>query len=461
MIKVKNRAIIIGRSVYWNFVLRRHCNYFASGQYRRVVVTGLGLVTPLGVGTERVWKNVLQGKCGITEIKSKDFNNIPAKIAAFVPRGENPGEFDESHWQKELKLDKRSTTTESLFGVVATHEAFEDCKWRPTDQYQRERAGVSIGIATTGARDTQEAGDVLNKQGYRRLSTFYIPRVLLNMPAGFISITFGLLGPNHAVCTACAAGAHAIGDAFRMIRYGDADVMVAGGVEACISPLSMAGFCKMRALTTKFNDHPQEASRPFDSQRSGFVMGEGAGILVLEEYEHAVSRGAKIYAEVIGYGLSGDAFHITAPSEGGYGAYLAMKNALRDARLVPQDIHYINAHATSTPIGDAGENNAIKTLLGSHAKNVQVSSTKGATGHLLGAAGAVEAIFSVLSVAEGLVPPTLNLHGVDSEEEFDLNYVPLRSQQLNAPGPRTALTNSFGFGGTNASLCFRQFTNTK
>ncbi|XP_068747242.1 uncharacterized protein [Montipora capricornis] len=432
MIKVKNRAIIIGRPVYWNFVLRRHCNYFASGQYRRVVVTGLGLVTPLGVGTERVWKNVLQGKCGITEIKSEDFNKIPAKIAAFVPRGENPGEFDESHWRKELKLDKRSTTTESLFGVVATHEAFEDCKWRPTDQYQRERAGVSIGMATTDVRDTQEAGDVLNKQG-----------------------------PNHAVCTACAAGAHAIGDAFRMIRYGDADVMVAGGVEACISPLAMAGFCKMRALTTKFNDHPQEASRPFDSQRSGFVMGEGAGILVLEEYEHAVSRGAKIYAEIIGYGLSGDAFHITAPSEGGYGAYLAMKNALRDARLVPQDIHYINAHATSTPIGDAGENNAIKTLLGSHAKNVQVSSTKGATGHLLGAAGAVEAIFSVLSVAEGLVPPTLNLHGVDSEEEFDLNYVPLRSQQLNAPEPRTALTNSFGFGGTNASLCFRQFTNTK
>ncbi|XP_067022055.1 3-oxoacyl-[acyl-carrier-protein] synthase, mitochondrial-like isoform X3 [Acropora muricata] len=401
---VKNPAFILAGSTYRNLVFRRQCVNVTRGQHRRVVVTGLGLVTPLGVGVTTVWQNLVVGKCGITRIEREDYDNIPAKIAAFVPRGENPGKLDKSYWQSELKLDKRSTTTEGLFAVVAAHEAIADSKWMPEDQYQRERTG-----------------------------------------------------PNYAVSTACAAGAHAIGDAYRMISYGDADVMVTGGVEACIVPVSMAGFCKMRALTTKFNDRPHEASRPFDSQRSGFVMGEGAGVMILEEHEHAVSRGAKIYAEIIGYGLSGDAYHITAPSEGGYGAYLAMKNALGDARLEPQDIHYINAHATSTPIGDAGENNAIKTLLGSHAKNIKVSSVKGAIGHLLGASGAVEAIFTVLSVAEGVVPPTLNLHSVDSEEEFDLNYVPLKSQQLHAENARTALTNSFGFGGTNASLCFRQF----
>lgn len=458
---VKNPAFILAGSTYRNLVFRRRCVNVTRGQHRRVVVTGLGLVTPLGVGVTTVWQNLVVGKCGITRIESEDYDNIPAKIAAFVPRGENPGRLDESYWQSELKLDKRSTTTEGLFAVVAAHEAIADCKWMPEDQYQRERTGVSVGMGMAGLSDTLDAGDALNKKGYKRVNTFYVPRVLLNMPAGLISMTFGLQGPNYAVSTACAAGAHAIGDAYRMISYGDADVMVTGGVEACIVPVAMAGFCKMRALTTKFNDRPHEASRPFDSQRSGFVMGEGAGMMILEEHEHAVSRGAKIYAEIIGYGLSGDAYHITAPSEGGYGAYLAMKNALRDARLEPQDIHYINAHATSTPIGDAGENNAIKTLMGSHAKNIKASSVKGAIGHLLGASGAVEAIFTVLSVAEGVVPPTLNLHSVDSEEEFDLNYVPLKSQQLHAENARTALTNSFGFGGTNASLCFRQFIDSK
>jgi len=456
-----SRSFALTRSKHWKCVLPRQYGSAVHAHYRRVVVTGLGLVTPLGIGTHRVWNNLLQGKCGITEIKSEDYKGIPAKIAAFVPRGENPGEFDEENWQKELRVDKRSTTTEGLFALVAAHEAIKDCNWRPNNQEQKERTGVSVGMGMTGMMDTLKAGDVLNKQGYRKVDTFFVPRVLLNMPAGIISMIFGLQGPNHAVSTACAASAHAIGDAFRMIRYGDADVMIAGGVEACIMPLSVAGFCKMRALTTKFNDRPQKASRPFDSQRSGFVIGEGAGIMILEEYEHAISRGAKIYAELLGYGLSGDAFHITAPSEGGYGAYLAMKNALRDAGLEPQDVHYINAHATSTPLGDAGENNAIRTLLGSHARKVQVSSTKGAIGHLLGAAGAVEAIFTVLSVAQGVVPPTLNLHSVDSEEEFNMNYVPLVSQQLDAPEPRTALTNSFGFGGTNASLCFRQFFTPK
>ncbi|XP_078376307.1 3-oxoacyl-[acyl-carrier-protein] synthase, mitochondrial-like isoform X2 [Oculina patagonica] len=435
---LQNPGFFLTRSRHWRRVFRRQYGSLIRGIHRRVVVTGLGLITPLGIGTNIVWENLLQGKCGITQIHSQDFKGIPAKIAAFVPRGTNPGEFDESHWEKKLKVDRRSTTIEGLFAIVTTHEAFEDCKWRPTTQEQKERTGVSVGMGITGLTDTLENGGALNKQGYRKVSPFYVPRVLLNLPAGVVSMTFGLQGPNHAVCTACAASAHAIGDAFRMIRYGDADVMVAGGVEACIIPVAMAGFCKMRALTTKFNDYPQEASRPFDSQRSGFVMGEGAGIMILEEYEHAVSRGARIYAELLGYGLSGDAYHITAPSEGGYGAYLAMKNALRDA-------------------GDAGENNAIKTLLESHSKNVQVSSTKGATGHLLGAAGAVEAIFTVLSVSQGVVPPTLNLHSVDSEEEFNMNYVPLTSQPFHAPEPRTALTNSFGFGGTNASLCFRQF----
>lgn len=438
-------------------VFRRQCGCQIRGIHRRVVVTGLGLITPLGIGTDRVWENLLQGKCGITKIHREDFKGIPAQIAAFVPRGTNPGEFNEKHWEKELKVDRRSTTIEGLFAIVAACEAFEDCNWRPTTQQQKERTGVSVGIGMTGLMDTLESGEALYKQGYRKVSPFYVPRVLLNLPAGVVSMAFGLQGPNHAVSTACAASAHAIGDAFRMIRYGDADVMVAGGVESCIIPLSMAGFCKMRALTTKFNDLPQEASRPFDRERSGFVMGEGAGIMILEEYEHAASRGAEIYAELLGYGLSGDAYHITAPSEGGYGAYLAMKNALRDAGLKPKDIQYINAHATSTPLGDAGENNAIKTLLESHSKNVQVSSTKGATGHLLGAAGAVEAVFTALSVYQGVVPPTLNLHNVDSEEEFNMNYVPLTSQQFHSPEPRTALTNSFGFGGTNASLCFRQF----
>ncbi|KAJ7391833.1 hypothetical protein OS493_016123 [Desmophyllum pertusum] len=457
---MKASTLVLTRCRHWKRISRRQYGSMIRGTHRRVVVTGLGLITPLGIGTYRVWENLLQGKCGITQIHSEDFKGIPAKIAAFVPRGTNPGEFDDKHWEKELRMDKRSTTTEGLFAIVAAHEALEDCKWRPTSQEQKERTGVSLGIGMTGMKDTLEAGDALNNQGYRKVSPFFVPRVLLNLPAGVISMTFGLQGPNHAVSTACAASAHAIGDAFRMIRYGDADVMIAGGVEACIMPLSMAGFCKMRALTTKFNDNPHEASRPFDSQRSGFVMGEGAGIMILEEYEHAVSRGARIYAELLGYGLSGDAYHIAAPSEGGYGAYLAMKNALRDAGLRPEDIHYINAHATSTPLGDAGENNAIKTLLESHSRNVQVSSTKGATGHLLGAAGAVEAIFTVLSVFQGVVPPTLNLHSVDSEEEFNMNYVPLTSQQLHAAEPRTALTNSFGFGGTNASLCIRQFVSS-
>lgn len=424
---------------------------------RRVVVTGLGLVTPLGIGTTRVWENLLQGKCGITQIYDEKFKGIPAKIAAFVPRGTNPGEFDRKHWETKLNVDRRSTTTEGLFALVAAYEALEDCKWKPVMQEQKERTGVSIGMAMTGLKDILQEGDTLNNQGYRRVSPFFIPRVLHNLPAGLVSMTFGLQGPNHAVSTACAASAHAIGDAFRMIRHGDADVMVAGGVEACILPLAMAGFCKMRALTTKFNDNPHESSRPFDRDRSGFVMGEGAGVMILEQYEHAVSRGAPLYAELVGYGLSGDAYHITAPSEGGHGAYLAMKNALKDANVNPEDVNYINAHATSTPLGDAGENNAIKTLLGHHSRNVQVSSTKGAVGHLLGAAGAVEAIFTVLAIHHGAVPPTLNLHNVDSDE-FNLNYVPLKSQLLNEASerrtPRTALTNSFGFGGTNASLCF-------
>lgn len=422
---------------------------------RRVVVTGLGLVTPLGIGTAKVWENLLQGKCGITKIHDEDFKGIPAKIAAFVPRGTNPGEFEDKHWETKLNVDRRSTTTEGLFALVAAYEALEDCKWKPIMQEQKERTGVSIGMAMTGLKDILQEGNALNNQGYRRVSPFFVPRVLLNLPAGVVSMTFGLQGPNHAVSTACAASAHAIGDAFRLIRHGDADVMVAGGVEACILPLAMAGFCKMRALTTKFNDNPHESSRPFDRERSGFVMGEGAGVMILEEYDHAVSRGARLYAELVGYGLSGDAYHITAPSEGGHGAYLAMKNALKDADLKPEDVNYINAHATSTPLGDAGENSAIKTLLGQHSRNVQVSSTKGAVGHLLGAAGAVEGIFTVLAIHHGVVPPTLNLHNVDSKE-FNLNYVPLTSQTLNGASERrrTALTNSFGFGGTNASLCF-------
>ncbi|XP_031564108.1 3-oxoacyl-[acyl-carrier-protein] synthase, mitochondrial-like isoform X2 [Actinia tenebrosa] len=413
---------------------------------RRVVVTGLGLVCPLGVGTKHVWQQLISGRCGITKITDK---------AGFVPKGAHSGQLDIDEWLK--VVDKRSTSEESLFAVIAASEALKDSKWKPTTELEKQRTGVCIGSGIGGIKDIPVTGAILKKEGYRKVSPFFVPRILVNMPAGVVSMHFELQGPNHAAATACAAGAHAIGDAYRMIMHGDADVMVAGGAESCISPLSMAGFCKARALTTKYNDNPLEASRPFDKDRSGFVMGEGAGILVLEERTHAISRGAEIHAEILGYGMSGDAYHITAPREDGQGAYLAMSAALRDAGLQPRDISYINAHATSTPIGDAIENRAIQRLLGDHNNNdIKVSSTKGATGHLLGAAGAVEAIFTVLALKHKMAPPTLNLHSFDSPQEFTLNYVPNSPQELNptsSSSPLIALTSSFGFGGTNACLC--------
>ncbi|EDO37289.1 predicted protein, partial [Nematostella vectensis] len=421
-----------------------------------------GLVTPLGSGTEYVWRRLINGACGLACISDKgsqqNMENMAWHATGFVPAGTGEGEFDQTSWHK-----SRSTSDEAYFAVAAAQEAFDSCGWTPATQEEKEKTGVSIGTGIGDTKGLPEMGAILKNQGYKKVGPFFVTRSLLSMSSGIVSMYFNLQGPNHAVATACAAGAHAIGDAYRMIAHGDANVMLAGGTESAITPLCMASLCKARALTTKYNDSPHEASRPFDRDRSGFVIAEGAGILVLEEHQHAVSRGAHIYAEMLGYGLSGDAHHITAPSQDGRGAYLAMSNALRDAGLSPSDIHYINAHATSTPLGDAVENRAIVRLFANDNRQheLKISSTKGAVGHLLGAAGAVEAIFTILALKKGLCPPTLNLQNFDPEEDFQrFNYVANNAQPLTTDPSTTrlvALTNSFGFGGTNACLCIGQY----
>mgnify|MGYP001809843421 CR=1 FL=1 len=415
---------------------------------RRVVVTGLGLVTPLGNGVQTTWDRLLAAQSGIRRVESFEVSDLPAQIAGQVPRGPEPGQLDLDSVAS--AKDRRRMDDFIVYGLAAATEAVVDSGWLPQDEESRERTGVMIGSGIGGLPNIADGALTLEKSGPRRISPFFIPAALINLVSGHVSIRYGFKGPNHAVVTACATGAHAIGDAARLIMLDDADVMVAGGAEAAVSRLGLAGFAAARALSTGFNDRPTEASRPWDKQRDGFVMGEGAGIVVLEELEHAKKRGAKIYGEVIGYGMSGDAHHITAPADDGNGGFRAMVAALRRAEVALEDIDYINAHGTSTPLGDEIELSAVKRLFGEHAYKLSMSSTKSAVGHLLGAAGAVEAIFSLLAIRDQVVPPTLNLH--EPSAGCDIDLVPHQAKQRPV---KVVLSNSFGFGGTNASLVFR------
>ena len=416
---------------------------------RRVVVTGIGAVTPLASGAQNTWQKLLDGQSGIKSIDTFDVSDIPAKIAGLVPRGVGEGLFNaEDHVS--IK-DMKKMDDFIVYGVAAADQALADSGWKPETDEDQENTGVLIGSGIGGLPKISEATELVNNGKTRRVSPFFIPSCLINLVSGQVSIKHGLKGPNHAVVTACSTGAHAIGDASRMIMLGDADVMVAGGAEAAVCRLGMAGFAAARALSTSYNDTPTEASRPWDQGRDGFVMGEGAGCVVLEEYEHAKARGARIYAEVAGYGMSGDAYHITAPAEDGNGGFRSMRNALRNAGINPEDVDYVNAHGTSTPLGDEIELGAVKRLFGDHASKLSMSSTKSATGHLLGAAGAIEAVFSILAIHEGVVAPTLNLRN-PSDACKGMDLVPLEAKQRKV---NVALSNSFGFGGTNASLVFK------
>jgi 3-oxoacyl-[acyl-carrier-protein] synthase II len=406
------------------------------------------MVTPLGCGVEVTWRRLLASQSGIAAIQAFDVSDLPTKIAGMVPRGETTsGLFNVDEWVP--PKDQRKMDEFIVYALTAAIQAVEDSGWKPEDAENRERTGVLIGSGIGGLPGIMEGVITLHEKGPRRVSPFFIPSNLINLASGHVSIKYGFSGPNHAVVTACSTGAHAIGDAARMIIWEDADVMVAGGAEAAVCRIGIAGFAAARALSTNFNDDPPKASRPWDKARDGFVMGEGAGIVVLEELEHAKRRGAKIYAEVIGYGMSGDAYHITAPAEDGNGGYRAMRNALRRANLAPDQIDYINAHGTSTPKGDEIELGAVKRLFGDHAYKLSMSSTKSAIGHLLGAAGSVEAIFSILALRDGIVPPTLNLD--DPSPGCDIDLVPHKPKERPV---RYVLSNSFGFGGTNASLIF-------
>lgn len=419
-------------------------------EFRRVVVTGIGAVTPLGAGVDNIWGRILNGESGAGRIEGFDVSDLAVKIACEVPLGDHEnGAFNaDDHVSPK---DQRKMDRFIIYGVGAADEAIADAGWTPDSEEELERTGVMIGSGIGGLETIAEAAMLLRDKGPRRVSPFFIPSSLINLASGQVSIKYGFKGPNHAPVTACSTGAHAIGDASRLIGFGDADVMIAGGAEAAVCRLGIAGFAAARALSSDFNDEPTRASRPWDKDRDGFVMGEGAGVVVLEEYEHAKARGAKIYAEIAGYGLSGDAHHITSPPPDGNGGYRAMQSALRNAGMNIEDIDYVNAHGTSTPLGDEIELGAVKRLFGDHAYKLSMSSTKSAIGHLLGAAGAVEAIFSVKSILDGVAPPTLNLE--NPSDGCDIDLVPLQAKERKIDA---ALSNSFGFGGTNASLIFKK-----
>jgi 3-oxoacyl-[acyl-carrier-protein] synthase II len=408
------------------------------------------MVTPLACGVEESWSRILEGRSGASRISHFEVDDLACQIACQVPRGDGSnGTFNPDDWMD--PKEQRKVDEFIIFGMAAAEQAIRDSGWSAKSTEDQNRAGVLIGSGIGGLQGIEATAHVMRDKGPRRISPFFIPGRLINLASGYVSIRHGLKGPNHAVVTACSTGAHAIGDAARLIALDDADMMVAGGAESPVCRLSLAGFAAARALSTGFNDRAEAASRPYDKDRDGFVMGEGAGVVVLEEYEHAKARGAKIYGEVVGYGLSGDAYHITAPASDGDGAFRCMQAALKRAGLTPADIDYINAHGTSTPLGDEIELGAIQRLAGDSAPRLTMSSTKSSTGHLLGAAGAIEAIFSLLAIRDSIVPPTINLDNPSVETEIDL--VPKTAKRMNVD---TALSNSFGFGGTNASLVFRK-----
>lgn len=414
---------------------------------RRVVITGLGLVTPLASGVEESWSRILDGQSGAGPITRFDASAVTTKYACEVPLGDgSDGTFNADDWM--APKERRKVDDFILYGIAAAEQAVQDAGWTPEGEEDRQRTGVMIGSGIGGLNSIAETAILIKERGPRRVSPFFIPGALINLISGQVSIRYGFKGPNHAVVTACSTGAHAIGDASRLIKNGDADVMIAGGAEAAISEIGIAGFNACKALSTKRADDPQAASRPYDEDRDGFVMGEGAGVVVLEEYDHAIARGAKIYAEVLGYGLSGDAYHITAPSEDGEGGERSMRAALKDAGKEPADIDYINAHGTST-MADSIELGAVERMMGDAAANVTMSSTKSMTGHLLGAAGAIEAIFSILAIRDQVAPPTINLDNPAVDTKVDLAPNAKVERKIDV-----ALSNSFGFGGTNASVIF-------
>ena len=420
---------------------------------RRVVITGMGMLTPLGCGVEATWARLLKGESGAKKIDTFEVSDIACKIACVIPRGDGTNAtYNPDQWME--PKEQRKVDEFIVFAMCAARQALDDAGWHPKSYEEQATTGVLIGSGIGGIEGIAETAVVLHDRGPRRVSPFFIPGRIINLAAGYVSIAFGLKGPNHSVVTACSTGAHAIGDAARLVALGDAEVMVAGGAESPVNRISLAGFSALRALSTSFNDDPTHASRPYDKDRDGFVMGEGAGVVVLESLEHAKARGAKIYAELIGYGLSGDAYHITAPAPDGDGALRCMGAAIRRAGISASDIEYINAHGTSTPLGDEIELGAVQKLVGNSAGHISMSSTKSCIGHLLGAAGAVEAIFSILAIRDRVVPPTINLDNPSVETPIDL--VPHQMRKRNVD---MALSNSFGFGGTNASLIFCRYAN--